>query len=70
MKVSGKVWIPAGIITAVLVASLAFFSFVNPSYDEEAAPVRRPAVERQHAARCQHVHDHPGEERTDTRPAA
>ncbi len=30
MKVSGKVWIPAGIIAAVLVASLAFFSFVNP----------------------------------------
>ena len=42
MKVSGKVWIPAGIITAVLVASLAFFSFVNPSYDEEAALKMKP----------------------------
>lgn len=42
MKVSGKVMIPAGIITAVLVASLAFFSFVNPSYDEEAALKMKP----------------------------
>ena len=42
MKVSGKVWIPAGIIAAVLVASLAFFSFVNPSYDEEAALKMKP----------------------------
>ena len=42
MKVSGKVWIPTGIITAVLVASLAFFSFVNPSYDEEAALKMKP----------------------------
>lgn len=42
MNAPRKIWILAGIVAAVLVASLAFFSFVNPSYDEEAALKMKP----------------------------
>lgn len=37
-----KLWLPAGFAVVILFIALAFFSFVNPSYDQEAALKMKP----------------------------
>ena len=43
MNIPKKLWLPAMALAGILIVSIFFFSFVNPSYDEEAALKMKPS---------------------------